>query len=202
MDRFFPQAGARPGIARVLTVPLIECEFAIHARCAPEAMTAAAGPAPPHVENPSSLLEHHFLQIRDAPPGNVFLSCAAVDFARCRGDWIGVVVTPWFINVFLLPGGGDLWGDIPAGQRRYVDLPSGTVAFTAAEDPFIGPYQYSPLVEPVSAVPDMAAALNIAHDVMRGIFPQPTGAPEVAQRESVVPVSTRRAFFRRLAGKR
>jgi len=165
-------------------------------------MTAAAGSAPRHLEDPSALLEHHFLQIRDAPPGNVLLSCAAVDFARCRGDWIGVVVTPWFINVFLLPGGGDLWGDIPAGQRRYVDLPSGTVAFTAAEDPFIGPYQYSPLVEPVSAVPDMAAALNIAHEVMRGIFPQPTGAPEVAQRESVVPVSTRRAFFRRLAGKR
>ncbi len=164
-------------------------------------MTAADGPAPPHVENPSALLERHFLQIRNAPPGNVLLSCVAVDFARFRGDWIGVVVTPWFINIVLLPGGGELWGDIPAGQRRYIDLPSGTVAFAAAEDPLIGPFQYSPLVEPVSAVPDMAAALSIAHEVMRGICPQ-QNAPEVAQIESGVRVATRRAFLRRLAGKR
>ena len=162
-----------------------------------------------HIDNPASLLERCFIEHRDQPAVNPLLTCRAVGFSHYRGDWLGVLITPWFVDLFLLPGGGSLWGDIPAGQRRYVDLPQGTLPFTAADDPKIGPYQYSPLVAPASAVPDMAAAVKLAHDVMRGISGEvsspamATGTAEERLMKSANPeINSRRGFFRRLAGKR
>lgn len=162
-----------------------------------------------HIDNPASLLERCFAERRDQPAVNPLLTCRAVAFSRYRGDWLGVLITPWFMDIFLLPGGGDLWGDIPAGQRRYVELPQGTVPFLAADEPMIGPYQHSPLVAPVSALPDMAAALTLAHEVMRGISgevsPRAVAStnPEAQRVSAANPeANSRRGFLRRLAGKR
>ena len=162
-----------------------------------------------HIDNPASLLERRFAERCDQPVTNPSLTCRAVAFSRYRGDWLGVVVTPLFMDLFLLPGGGDLWGDIPAGQRRYVELPGGTVPFTAADDPMIGPYQHSPLVAPVSALPDMAAALKLAHEAMRGICGEASSATTATADREAQPavaadreINSRRGFLRRLAGKR
>ena len=162
-----------------------------------------------HIDNPASLLERCFAEHRNQPAVNPSLTCHAVAFSRYRGDWLGVLITPWFMDLFLLPGGGDLWGDIPAGQRRYVELPGGTVPFTAADDPMIGPYQHSPLVAPVSTLPDMAAALKLAHEVMRGICGEASPPATATANPEAQPVvaadretNSRRGFLRRLAGKR
>lgn len=89
-----------------------------------------------------------------------------------------------------------LWGDIPAGQRRYLDLPDGTLPFVAVDDPSFGPYQYSPLVEPVTALADMAMARKLAAEAMAGLgLPVPAPAPAAAPPGGV----TRRGFLRRLA---
>jgi [NiFe] hydrogenase assembly HybE family chaperone len=162
-----------------------------------------------NVDNPGSVLERFYAGRHDRPPVNACLSCLAVGFSRYRGDWLGVLITPWFVDLYLLPGGGEFWGDIPSGQRRYVELPLGTVPFTAADDPGIGSYQYSPLISPVSALPDMAAAVKLANDVLSGIFGEAARLPM----ESTVParsgepegkpeVTSRRGFLRRLTGKR
>ena len=162
-----------------------------------------------NMDNPESMLERFFAGQSGRPPVNASLSCRALGFARYRGDWLGVLITPWFVDLYLLPGGGELWGDIPSGQRRYVELPQGTVPFTAADDPQIGPYQYSPLISPVSVLPDMAAAMKLANDVLSGIFGEParslpaSGAPQGASDPGGNPgLASRRGFLRRLAGKR
>lgn len=162
-----------------------------------------------HVENPGSALERFYAVRRDRPPVNASLSCRAVGFSRYRGDWLGVLITPWFVDLYLLPGDGELWGDIPSGQRRYVELPLGTVPFTAADDPGIGSYQYSPLISPVSVVPDMAAAVKLANEVLLGIFGeaarQVTGSSALersGEPEGKPEVTSRRGFLRRLAGRR
>ena len=162
-----------------------------------------------HINNPASLLERCFGERRDQPAVNPLLTCCAVGFFCYRGDWLGVLITPWFMDLFLLPGGGSLWGNIPAGQRRYVELPQGAVPFTAADDPKIGLYQYSPLVAPVSTLPDMTAAVKLAQEVMRGISGElsPPATATGASEERMVmagnpEINSRRGFFRRLAGKR
>lgn len=163
-----------------------------------------------HQENPGELVARCFRE-RSEPTGpvNPLLNCASIGFRHCRGDWLGVVITPWFMDLVLLPGGGNLWGDIPAGQRRYVDLAQGTVAFTAAEDTCLGAYQHASLVAGVASLPDMAAAVALANQVMFGIcgdalhdVEPPIARPDAGAGSIAGPgVPSRRGFFRRLAGK-
>lgn len=165
-------------------------------------------PAVPRQEDPTAFLEAHYRQVwqsrmQDLPFVNPALGVAAVGFRRHEGDWLGVMVTPWFLNLFLLSGGGRLWGDIPAGERRYLELPCGTLQFIADDDAELGPYQYCPLMAPVTHLPDMATALAAAGDALRTAFAPPPPAapqPEPAATEAD-PAPSRRAFLRRLAGR-
>lgn len=169
-------------------------------------------PAVPRQDDPTAFLEAHYRQVwetrmADLPFVNPVLSVAAVGFRQHEGDWLGVMITPWFLNLFLISGGGSLWGDIPAGERRYLELPCGTLQFIADDDPDLGPYQYCPLIAPVSVLPDMASALAAARDALAAVFappPAPEPAAEAPAPAAVPsePTPARRAFFRRLAGKR
>lgn len=164
-------------------------------------------PALPRQDDPSELLATHYEQVwqtrmHDMPFVNPALSVAVLGFVRQQGDWLGVVVTPWFINLFLVFGGGELWGDIPAGERRYLSLPCGTLQFIADDDPDLGPYQYCPLIAPVSSVPDMATARQAALDAMATVMTAvvvddatPAAAPPPRD-------TSRRGFLRALSGRR
>ena len=171
-------------------------------------------PATPLDTDPSAFLENHYLHVwetrmQDLPFVNPALGVAAVGFRRHRGDWLGVMVTPWFLNLFLISGGGDLWGDIPAGERRYVELPCGTLQFIADDDPELGPYQYCPLMAPVTHLENMIAALTAARDALAAAFTPPAEPQSAEETGAALPQSapaeappSRRAFLRRLAGKR
>jgi len=159
-----------------------------------------SSPTPLHRENPSAMLEAHF-RTRPAAAAetlapNPALSVEAIGFVRYRGDWLGVLVTPWRLDLLLIAGGGDLWGDIPAGQRRYLDLYGATLPFVAVDEPLLGPYQYSSLVDQVGRIPDMAAAREIARDALQSYLP-----PPVSPSPPAAATVSRRGFFRRLAGK-
>ena len=151
-------------------------------------------------ENPSAALEAHF-RARPASRAagqahNPALDVEALGFVRYRGDWLGVLVAPWGLDLLLIAGGGELWGEIPAGQRRYLDLYGATLPFIAVDEPLLGCYQYSPLVDQIGRVPDMAAARDIAFDALRAYLPPPAAAPSPP-----AAAVSRRGFFRRLAGK-
>lgn len=166
-------------------------------------------PAVPRDGDPSAFLEAHYRHVwqtrmHDLPFVNAALAVEAVGFARYEGDWLGVVITPWFLNLLLVSGGGHLWGDIPAGERRYLNLPCGTMQFIADDDPDIGPYQYCPLIAPVDQLPDMATARLVAADAIKTVFgppPAPVETQPAVATDEKTEVS-RRGFFRRLAGKR
>ena len=156
-----------------------------------------------HAENPGGWLEAHYRRVyeermRDMPFVNPALQVRGLEFERQQGDWLGILLTPWFLNLFLLPGGGSLWRDIPAGERCALDLPCGTMHFIADDDPDIGPYQYCPLVAPVDQLPDMATALQVAEAAWETVLLPP--AP-VVEEPAPEPQASRRAFLRRLGGR-
>lgn len=168
--------------------------------------TRSAGP---WRDDPSEFLAAHFEHVwqtrkRDLPSVNPALTVDVIGFSRQQGDWLGVVVTPWFINLFMFSGGGELWGDIPAGQRRYVNLPCGTLQFIADDDPDLGPYQYCPVIAPVSSVPDMATARKAGLDALAAIIelPAPPVADTAAAAEPAQRDVSRRGFLRALTGRR
>lgn len=198
----------------------------------------APAPAVPLADNPADRLQAYFTAVWeermfDLPFVNPKLPVAAVGFRKVDGDWVGAVLTPWFLSIFLLPGGGTLWQDLPSGERRTVWLPVGTMDFIAencGEDGAahgLTAWQYCPLMTSVEHLPDAVAALEIARDalatVMRPVAssadsstapevsapsaaPEPPAAPQeagpVAESPSAEPAPARRAFLRRLVGKR
>jgi [NiFe] hydrogenase assembly HybE family chaperone len=161
-------------------------------------------PAVARSDNPSAFLEQHYQHVwqtrmRGLPFVNSSLEVEVIEFVRHEGDWLGVIVTPWFLNLFLLSGGGSLWSDIAAGERCHVQLPCGRLQFIADDDPDIGPYQYCPLIAPVSELPDAGTAHQAALDALKAVL---TAAPEIAP--DVTPPepveASRRGFLRRMAG--
>jgi [NiFe] hydrogenase assembly HybE family chaperone len=106
----------------------------------------------------------------DMPFVNPALEVETVGFLRHEGDWLGVIITPWFLNLFLLCGGGMLWRDLAAGQRQLVQLPCGAMQFIADDDPDLGLYQYCPLIAAVGTLPNQSSARQTAVDAMQAVL--------------------------------
>lgn len=176
------------------------------------------GAAVLYTEDPSAVLESTYRRIwetsmHDMPFVNNALSVAAIGFRRHQGDWVGAVLTPWFLNLFVLPSGGTLWSDRASGDRVKIDFPVGQLEFIADYDPGgdIPAYQYCPLFAPVSQFSTHEAAVAAAEEALEALFtvpPEPVVESADAPRQEAVatagaePIPPRRAFFRGLAGNR
>lgn len=119
-----------------------------------------------------------------------------------QGDWVGALVTPWFINLFLLPGGGNLWSDRPPGARCHIEFPIGPLEFIADHDGSaeIPAYQYCPLFAPPGQSSSQTAARAAAHAALATLFSNPSPADTATPKSTVTKTgASRRAFFRRIA---
>ena len=123
--------------------------------------------------DPASTLALRGAAISADMPANPALAADVCWCLRVRGDWLAAAIGPGFIRIFMLPGEGELWGDIPLGQQRYLALGSMDWRFVAAFDPELGAYQYVDLMQSIGSVPDMAAArlLGIARATLYDKLP-------------------------------
>lgn len=156
-------------------------------------------------ENPAPDLLRRLAEGGDASV-NPALHGEVVACLRHRGDWLAVIIAPAFIRVLLLPGGGELWGDIPLGQRRYVPMGSIDWAFEAASDAVLGDYQFNELVSSVRSVPDMAAARQIANDALATLGVAPVTVAKAVAAVEKTPLEqrmvSRRGFLSLFGGGR
>ncbi|MDX1607508.1 MAG: [NiFe]-hydrogenase assembly chaperone HybE [Candidatus Competibacterales bacterium] len=154
-------------------------------------------------DDPSPLLESVFSRIQrermqDIPLLNPALRVAAVGFRRWEGRWLGVLLTPWFLNLMLLPADPQRWETLAEGEKRRLPLPSGDYPFSGGHEPAIGPYLFCSLLSPVHALPDQSTALRIAGETMDLLLqptvdrgPPPESAPASPCGRTPVPVSRR-----------
>jgi [NiFe] hydrogenase assembly HybE family chaperone len=165
-------------------------------------------------ENPASHLEATFRQIaatRMAGVGllNPALEVEAIGFRPLGDDWLGVLITPWFMNLICMPGAA-ADGEAPSsGTRQDMDLPSGSYEFLTAHEDELGPYLTSSLFSPMSDFTDMDQARQVATEALAELFTpaaSPPPAPEAPPAEPVGliaklerPVS-RRGFLSALLG--
>ncbi len=131
-------------------------------------------------------------RMRDLPFYNDSLSIEPVGFREWEGHRLGILITPWFINLILLPGERDDWSAVEQGDQSDWHLPSETVRFTANrseddEDVFLA----APVFTNVIGVPDHEAAKNIAAQVLQSLLAKP-GSEEAAPGHAV----SRRDLFR------
>lgn len=181
-----------------------------------------AAPARPHADNPAPLVLAMYRRIwettmRDLDFVNRALEVDIAGFRRHRGDWVGAVITPWFVNLYVLPGGGELWRDLGSGERVKLPFPIGELEFIADYDPAaeIPAALYCPLLAPVTALKSQDEALRMAMDALETLFTPavvpadattpatPDATPEAASPNdpAASSVPSRRAFLRRLAGR-
>lgn len=138
-----------------------------------------------HTENPTRLIEAAFERIRaermtGLPMLNPVLAVAAIGFERQEYEWRGVLLTPWGINLLLLPAAAH-W-PIPASHERvFREYSAGTFAFLGNREDDLGDYLACPLIHDMQQFADQATAVQTAHaclialDLPRGT--QPVAAP-------------------------
>jgi [NiFe] hydrogenase assembly HybE family chaperone len=100
---------------------------------------------------------------------NPALRVEAVGFRAWQGEWLGALVTPWSVNLVLLPGDG-AWTALPPGGERVATLPAGRFPFVAGADDELGEYHACSLFSPALAFVDHDAARATAEAALAALF--------------------------------
>ena len=114
--------------------------------------------------------EIHAGKMKGVPFVNESLGVKAVGFGIHEDRVIGVLVTPWFMNIVLLPAEGEDWSALRTGERELIDFPSGTYEFLAANRPEPGPYKACSLFSPMFDFSSMLQAVETAQAVLPGLL--------------------------------
>ena len=153
-------------------------------------------------DNPAPVLEEVFTAIahgpmRDVPICNPALRVEAYGFRqREDGHWIGVMITPWAVNLLCLPGRTDGWPPQPAGAKYDWGFPSGSYEFTVAAEARLGVYHLCSLFSPASDLPSHEQARLTAQAILSALFAAPIAEPaEPAAPAADTPPPSRRAFL-------
>ncbi len=113
-------------------------------------------------------IQHERMQ--DVPVLNELLQVEAVGFTSWQDHCLGVLITPWFMNLMLLPNEGDEWDHLSVGSKRTHLFPSGPYEFIAGYEEGIGYYQVCSLFSPVFQFVDQEAAVATAKAVMQALM--------------------------------
>lgn len=104
----------------------------------------------------------HLHRMQDVPLCNHALRVEAVGFRRTDDGWLGVLVTPWSMNVMLLPARGAHWTHMLLGAKRWQSLPSGTYEVFGSTEEGVGEYHYFSLFSPMAGFASQDEARSIA----------------------------------------
>lgn len=134
-------------------------------------------------------------RMRGLPVFNERLVVESTRFQRLEAkpfgsSWLGVVVTPWFMNAVLVPAEPASRERIAIGTRYPVALPAGEFEFLGAAPEELSPLLTCSLFSPMGQFLDAAAAREVAEAALKELVqaPQPQ-APAVA-------APSRRGFLR------
>jgi [NiFe] hydrogenase assembly HybE family chaperone len=108
-------------------------------------------------------------RFRDLPIINPALRVESVDFRGLDEHEFGALITPWFINLVLLPG-SERWNDSPQGSVCTIELPGGMVDFTVSHDEVLGTTLSAAMFGTVTEFPNQETAREIARETLRLLF--------------------------------
>ena len=132
---------------------------------------------------------------------NKALSVAAFGFAPWQDYHLGVLLTPWFMNLMLLPLDGEKYAENPpqVGDKQMINLPAGRVEFIVGHEESLGYSLSCSLFSPMFEFQDQQAAIDTAvaalaeilnadceteedeaemRDIWAGRLPEPEAGPE------------------------
>lgn len=104
------------------------------------------------------------------PVINKALHVQAIGFRPWKESCLGVLITPWFMNLMLLPQEGNQWDDLSVGKKVTHLFPSGPYEFIIGYEEEIGFYQMCSIFSPMFAFEDQKAAIIAAETIMAGLM--------------------------------
>jgi len=112
-------------------------------------------------------------RMHDMPVINPALKVQALAFERFNGDWIGILLTPWFMNLLLLPGNNADWAALAPGRKFDRAFPYGAFEFTVADESGLGRYALCSLFSPMFQFEDQAAAVAAGAAALQALLTVP-----------------------------
>lgn len=109
-------------------------------------------------------------KMRDVPMVNKLLNVEAVGFEIIDGRPLGVLISPWFMNLIQLPAEDEDWGDLVTGAKELIGFPSGDYEFIHNTREMIGGYKACSLFSPMGEFKSQMQAHEVARAVMAALF--------------------------------
>jgi len=123
-------------------------------------------------------------RMHDVPVLNPALSVQALGFLPYQQDWLGVLITPWFMNLLLLPAPDSTWQTQAPGSKFSRTFPYGVFEFTVANEAQLGVYALCSLFSPMFQFADQASAAAAGKVVLQGLLTSP--APRAVNRRDLL----------------
>ena len=109
-------------------------------------------------------------KMKKKPMVNKLLSVEAVGFRMVDGRPLGVLISPWFMNLVQLPGVDEDWSDLTPGTKELIAFPSGAYEFIHNTRDMIGGYKACSLFSPMGDFSTQMQAQEVARAVMVALF--------------------------------
>ncbi len=133
----------------------------------------------------------HHQRMRGLPILHPGLRVAVVGGRRWQGDWLGILLTPWCMNLVLIPGPDSAQQLGSIGSTGCIDLPAGRFELIASEEAGVGAFAACSLFSPMQDFPDQASALATAEAIMVELFdPQGPVSADFAEHAAQSPVKS------------
>ena len=124
------------------------------------------------------------------------LSVAVIGAREWHRDWLGMLLTPWCMNLVLVPRSGSAFVPGTVGSKQVVAFPAGKFEFIASEEEGIGAFAACSMFSPMHEFADQASATATAEVVMTALFEPESAATAPTQLESARPGLSRRDLLR------
>ncbi len=109
-------------------------------------------------------------QMTGIPILNTALKVQALGFQEYQNRVIGVLITPWLMNLVMLPGEDDDWHMLDLGKKQSHKFPSNTYKFMVNEIDGIGKCQAHSLFSPMNEFVNQDHALAAAQSFLDALM--------------------------------
>jgi [NiFe] hydrogenase assembly HybE family chaperone len=125
--------------------------------------------------DPSAALQRRYesiwqVQMQGVPLLNPALRVQAVGFRPWAEHWLGVLVTPWFMNLVLAPRCPAAWAQVPERASRHHVFPAGVFEFIGTQDAALGNFLVCSLFSPMFEFGTHTGAVQTAQASLQALF--------------------------------
>lgn len=140
-----------------------------------------------NIESLKQAIEGHFNELLDthmakSPMLNLSVNVEAVGFSKWQGNHLCVVITPWFMSLYLVPEESSEQErlSIESGTITNHNFVNGSYPFNAANDEVIGVYETCTLFSSMSNFVSHDQARDVALETIRLLLGEERDPPSIS----------------------